>query len=135
MNLNKKNIYLKKNKNKKKLNAILYFGNIGLQILSSNLISNIHLNLIKKFFNNKLKKIYKIYFRVNWNKIKTKKSFDSRMGSGKGNINLYVSKVYKGDILFEINTIINDFIIKNLKVLSYKLPFKTRIIYKSKNIN
>nr|QEM01803.1 50S ribosomal protein L16 [Nephromyces sp. ex Molgula occidentalis] len=129
-----KYLHLKKNKGKQLKNPILYFGNWGLQALSSSIITDIHLNLIKKFFNNNLKKLCKIYFRINLNKIKTKKSFDSRMGSGKGDFNNYVCKIQKGDILFELNILPTNIIINYIKILSYKLPLKTRIIYKYNNI-
>nr|QEM01833.1 50S ribosomal protein L16 [Nephromyces sp. ex Molgula occidentalis] len=127
-----KSIYFhfKKNKGNALLNPNLYFGNTGLQAISSNLISKEHIELIKKSFNQYLKKIAQIYIRINCNKIKTKKAPDSRMGSGKGPLDKYVAKVKKGDILFEININPNLAVIKFLKFISYKLPIKTRIIYK-----
>nr|QEM01572.1 50S ribosomal protein L16 [Nephromyces sp. ex Molgula occidentalis] len=128
-----KYFHLKKIKGKRYLNPNLYFGNSGMQAMSNSIISTIHINLIKKIFNNKLKKICKIYFRVNWNQIKTKKPASSRMGSGKGNLDLYVCNIQKGDVLFELNKLPNDIIINFYKTLSYKLPFKTRIIYKHNN--
>nr|QEM01922.1 50S ribosomal protein L16 [Nephromyces sp. ex Molgula occidentalis] len=125
-----KYFHLKKNKGKSFKKPILYFGDWGIQALSNCILTDIHLNLIKKFFNNNLKKICKIYFRINLNKIKTKKPFDSRMGAGKGEFKNYVSKIKKGDILFELNILPNNIIINYIKLLSYKLPLKIRIIYK-----
>nr|QEM01863.1 50S ribosomal protein L16 [Nephromyces sp. ex Molgula occidentalis] len=122
--------HFKKTKGNPILNPKLYFGNTGLQAISSNLIYKEHIELIKKSFNKQLKKIGKIYFRINCNKIKTKKPSDSRMGSGKGSLDKYVAKIKKGDILFEINLNPNFLVIKFLKFISYKLPLKTRIIYK-----
>nr|QEM01602.1 50S ribosomal protein L16 [Nephromyces sp. ex Molgula occidentalis] len=122
--------HLKKIKGKSLLNINLYFGNTGLQAISNGLIKKKHIELIKKSFNYYLKKTAIIYLRVNCNQIKTKKPNDSRMGSGKGELDEYVAQIKKGTILFEINLLPNPLIIKYLKFLSYKLPFKTRIIYK-----
>nr|QEM01661.1 50S ribosomal protein L16 [Nephromyces sp. ex Molgula occidentalis] len=121
--------HLKKIKGKTFNNPQLYFGNIGLQALSNNLICQEHLSLIKKSFNNYLKKEGKLYFRINCNQIKTKKATDSRMGSGKGSFYKYVAKIKKGDILFEIKWNLNTISFNFLKFISYKLPIKTRIIY------
>ena len=52
------------------------------------------------------------------------------MGSGKGHINHWVSKIKPGIVLFEISKIINIEINNLLKNIQYKLPVKTKILIK-----
>ena len=54
------------------------------------------------------------------------------MGSGKGNIEYWVAIIRLGKVLFEIKglTQLNSRLV--LKLASYKLPLKTRVIFKIK---
>nr|QEM01892.1 50S ribosomal protein L16 [Nephromyces sp. ex Molgula occidentalis] len=129
-----KYLHIKKFKGNLELNKNLFFGNCGLQILSNSILSDIYIDLIKKQFIKSLKKFSKLYFRINWNKILTKKSSESRMGSGKGDFYKKVCIVKYGDILFELKTEITPLVLNFFKVISYKLPIKTQIIYKNVKI-
>jgi large subunit ribosomal protein L16 len=57
-----------------------------------------------------------------------KKSLNSRMGKGKGNLKYWICRIQKGQILFEISGL--NFI-KSFNILNKsksKLPIKTKII-------
>ncbi|KYO03642.1 apicoplast ribosomal protein L16, putative (apicoplast) [Plasmodium reichenowi] len=127
------NIIIKKNqkgKIKGKFNLkflSLYWGIIS---LDSGFLTKNQLETSKFIINKYLKKIgvYKICIRCI--KSLTKKSLKTRMGSGKGSIELYVSPIKKNKLLFEISKISNYIIYTITKVLSYKLPFKLQYIRK-----
>ena len=52
------------------------------------------------------------------------------MGSGKGTVAYWVAVVKPGAILFEINGLPKEMAYKVLKLASYKLPVKTKILEK-----
>lgn len=52
------------------------------------------------------------------------------MGSGKGNVEFWVSVVKPGKILFELGFVSYFIAVSAFKIASYKLPVKTRIIFK-----
>lgn len=52
------------------------------------------------------------------------------MGSGKGNVEYWVAVVKPGKILYEIKGISELVAKSSLKIASYKMPVKTRIISK-----
>lgn len=63
----------------------------------------------------------------------TFRAAETRMGSGKGNVEFWVAVVKPGKVLYEIMGV-PDVISKSaLKIAAYKMPVKTRII--SKNLN
>jgi large subunit ribosomal protein L16 len=53
------------------------------------------------------------------------------MGSGKGGVSYWVSVVKPGAVLFEINGLNKDMAFKVLKLASYKLPIRTKILQKN----
>ena len=50
------------------------------------------------------------------------------MGSGKGAVDYWVAVVKPGAVLFEINGLDQERAYKVLKLASYKLPIKTKIL-------
>ena len=55
---------------------------------------------------------------------------ETRMGSGKGNVEFWVAVVKPGKILFEVKGISEILAKSSLKVSGYKMSVKTRIISK-----
>jgi large subunit ribosomal protein L16 len=52
------------------------------------------------------------------------------MGSGKGNVAYWAVVIKPGNILFEIAGVSKETALHALKIASYKLPIKTKIITK-----
>jgi large subunit ribosomal protein L16 len=53
---------------------------------------------------------------------------ETRMGSGKGNVEYWVAVVKPGKILYEVIGINENAAKSALKIAGYKMPVKTRII-------
>nr|QUL61504.1 ribosomal protein L16 [Haemoproteus columbae] len=128
------NLYLRKKTQKGKIkgnfnlkNLNLYWGIIS---LNSGFITNKQLETSKFIINKFMKKLGKYNILIKCTKSLTKKSFKTRMGSGKGLIELYVGIIKKKKLLFEISKISMNLIYKLTKILSYKLPFKLQFINK-----
>jgi large subunit ribosomal protein L16 len=73
----------------------------------------------------------KIWIRVFPDRPITERAAESRMGSGKGTVAYWVAIVKPGAILFEINGLSKEMAYKVLKLASYKLPIKTKILEKA----
>ena len=72
----------------------------------------------------------KLWIRIFPDKPVTFRAAETRMGSGKGNVEYWVAVVKPGKVLYEIQGI-SEFIAKSsLKTAAYKMPVKTRIISK-----
>lgn len=72
----------------------------------------------------------KLWIRIFPDKPVTFRAAETRMGSGKGNVEFWVAVVKPGKILYEITGISETIAKSSLKTAAYKMPVKTRIISK-----
>ena len=72
----------------------------------------------------------KLWIRIFPDKPVTFRAAETRMGSGKGNVEFWVAVVKPGKILFEVKGIPEIIAKSCLKVSGYKMPVITRIISK-----
>ncbi|MGX7577084.1 50S ribosomal protein L16 [Candidatus Vidania fulgoroideorum] len=70
----------------------------------------------------------KFFLRIFPDKPLTKKPIEVRMGNGKGDVYEYVSNIFPGKILFELNCINYNLIKKAFYVATSKLPIKTILV-------
>lgn len=74
------------------------------------------------------KKGGKLWIRIFPDKPVTFRAAETRMGSGKGNVEYWVAVVKPGKILYEISGI-NNLVAKSaLKTAGYKMPVRTRVL-------
>lgn len=112
-------------------NCNIHYSNFAIQSIENNNINLKQIEAFKKIIKKKIKK-YGLYIKVPVNHPITKKKKNSRMGKGKGNIEYFVSKIKKGQILFELNCKLNFKKIKIIfKTASTQLPIKIRILCKN----
>jgi large subunit ribosomal protein L16 len=71
-----------------------------------------------------------MWIKVFPDKSVTARAEESRMGSGKGAVDYWVVVVQPGTVLFEIAGISKEIALQALKVASYKLPIKSKILIK-----
>lgn len=112
--------------NKFKLN----FGKFGIQSLEPKWLTSKQIESFLKVIKNNTKKIEKFWIKVFINKPITKKTIQSRMGSGKGSVEYWVTVIKPGSILLEFDSTSKEIAIKIYKKVSYKLPFKTKFLFK-----
>ncbi|GAW84748.1 large subunit ribosomal protein 16 (apicoplast) [Plasmodium gonderi] len=105
----------------------LYWGIIS---LNSGFITYNQLETSKFIINKHIKKIGVYNICIKCTKSLTKKSLKTRMGAGKGPIELYVSVIKKNKLLFEVSNVSIKIIYFITKMLSYKLFFKLQFIRK-----
>lgn len=106
----------------------VHFGEYGLKALEARWITARQIEACRVTMVRTLKRSGKVWLRIFPDKPVTKKPQDSRQGKGKGNVEMWVSVVKPGRILFEIGGVPDDIAKKALKKASDKLPIRTKII-------
>jgi large subunit ribosomal protein L16 len=106
----------------------LAFGDFGLQATEEMRMTARQLEAARIAIARSIKRGGKIWCRVYPNIPVTKKPAETRMGSGKGNPELWVSRVLPGKILFEMNGVTKEQAQEAFLRAAHKLPFKTRFL-------
>jgi large subunit ribosomal protein L16 len=75
-----------------------------------------------------MKRDGKVWIRIFPDKPITKKPAETRMGSGKGSPEFWVSVVKPGRIMFEVSGVPHDVAMEALRLASHKLPVATKIV-------
>jgi large subunit ribosomal protein L16 len=104
------------------------FGEYGIQALEPIWLTSRQIEATRRSITRYVRKTGKIWIRVFPDKPITERAAESRMGSGKGAVDYWVAVVKPGAILFEINGLEKEQAFKILKLASYKLPIKTKIV-------
>lgn len=110
----------------------LAFGEFGLRSLETGWLSARALEAARVAISRYLEKGGKIYLRVFPDHVVTKKPAETRMGGGKGSPEEWVAPVKRGRIILEVGGVDRDTAVEALRIASYKLPFKVKIVEKEK---
>jgi large subunit ribosomal protein L16 len=113
----------------------LAFGTIGLQATEPAWMSAQQIEAMRSTVSRHLKKKGRLYLRVFADKPVSKKPAETRMGKGKGAVEMWVSVVKRERILIELADLEKDVAKKILHSVSCKLPMRTRIVYRSADID
>jgi large subunit ribosomal protein L16 len=106
----------------------IIFGNYGIKALQECRITSKQIEATRRNIVRKMKRLGFLWIRIFPDTPVTSKPNEIRMGKGKGNVDFWVAKIKKGQILFEISGI-SLLEAKNiLKSCSNKLPINTKFI-------
>jgi large subunit ribosomal protein L16 len=108
------------------------FGEFGMQALSPGYISNRQIEAARVAISRHTKKGGEVFIKIFPHKSLTRKPAEVRMGSGKGSPEFWVAVVKPGRIMFEVKGLDKATAHEALRVASYKLPVKTKIVEKVK---
>ena len=106
----------------------LDFGDFGLQATAECRMTARQLEAARIAISRSIKRGGKIWCRVYPDRPVTKKPAETRMGSGKGNPELWVSRILPGRVLFEMNGVTREQAKEAFTRAAHKLPFKTRFL-------
>ena len=106
------------------------FGEFGLQAVSGNYITARQIEAARIVLARYTKRSGQIWIRIFPQMAKTKKPAEVRMGSGKGSPESWVAVVKTNRVMFEIGGVPEKDAREALRLASYKLPIKTKIIAK-----
>jgi len=106
------------------------FGKYALKALEPKWITSRQIESARRAMTRHVKRGGKIWIRIFPDKPITQKPQEVRMGGGKGAPDHFVSVVEPGRILFEMAGVSKEVATEALKLASYKLPIKTKVIIK-----
>ena len=104
------------------------FGEFGIQALEQAWITGRQIEAARRAMTRHVRRGGQIWIRVFPHKSITQKPLETRMGSGKGNVEGCVAVVKPGIIMFEIAGVPEDLSRRAMKLAQDKLPIKTQIV-------
>ncbi len=109
----------------------LSYGQYGLKALEAAWINSRQIEAARKTITNYLKRDGRLWIRIFPDKPITLQAPEKTLGGGKGAVDHYVFPVRPGRVLFEIDGVDAAKAREALRLASYKLPVKSRIIDKT----
>ena len=104
------------------------FGDFGLQAISSGRLTARQIEAARIAMTRHVKRVGKIWIRVFPDRPVTKKPAETRMGKGKGGVELWVAVVKRGRVLYEMEGVSEELAREALRLAARKLPLKTRFL-------
>jgi len=106
----------------------LNFGSHGLKAVEPERITARQIEAARRAITRHMKRAGRVWIRVFPDVPVTKKPAEVRMGSGKGSVELWVSRVKPGRIMFELDGVPDQIAREALTLGAAKLGIKTRIV-------
>jgi len=110
----------------------LAFGDFGLKATSRGRISAQQIEAARIAITRHVKRRGKIWIRIFPDKPVSSKPAETRMGKGKGAVDLWVAPVKPGRMLYEMEGIDEISAKEALRLAQHKLPISTKIVVRSK---
>lgn len=104
------------------------FGTYALQAMEPHWITSRQIEAARRAIVRYLRRGGKIWIRVFPDKPVTMRAAETRMGSGKGNVDHWVAVVKPGRILFEIAGVREEQAKEAFRLAAHKLPIRTQFI-------
>jgi large subunit ribosomal protein L16 len=106
------------------------FGAFGLQAMESGWISSRQIESARRAMAHFTQRGGRIWIRIFPDKPITKHPAESRMGSGKGDVEGYVAVIRPGQLIFEIGAVTEVIAAEAFRLASHKLPLSTKFVVK-----
>jgi large subunit ribosomal protein L16 len=112
-----------------KKGSTLTIGDFGLKALSSSWLNARQIESARRVISRRCKGS-KIIIRVFPSRPVTKKGLGLRMGGGKGGIDMFITPVQPGRIIFEVKGATEDAVREAFRIAAHKLPFICKVVSK-----
>lgn len=109
---------------------MLSFGAFGLKAMEAGWLTSRQLEAARRAMAHYTQRGGRIWIRVFPDKPVTKHPAESRMGSGKGDVEGYVAVVKRGQLIFEMGAVTEDIAYEALRLAAHKLPIETKFVTK-----
>lgn len=106
----------------------LSFGSFGLKVMECGWISARQLEAARRAMAHFTQRGGRIWIRAFPGKPITKHPAESRMGSGKGDVEGYVAVVKPGQLIFEMGAVAREVAVEALRLAAHKLPMGTKFV-------
>ena len=104
------------------------FGDYGLKATSSAWVTSRQIEAARRAITRHFRRGGRVWIRIFPDKPITSKPAETRMGSGKGNVDFWVAVVKPGRVMFEVAGIREDMAKEALRLASQKLSVSTAVI-------
>ena len=104
------------------------FGTYGIKSLTRSWVTARQIEAARKTITHHTKRVGKLWIRIFPDKPITHKAAGSKMGSGKGDIEEYVSVVKPRRVIFEISGVSESIAREAFRKAGHKLPVKTKFV-------
>lgn len=108
--------------------STISFGTFGIKALEPGWITSRQIEASRVAIARRMKRDGKVWIRIFPDKPVSKKPLETRMGKGKGPPEFWVAVVKPGRIMFEVDGVSSEIAYAALRLASYKLPIKTKIV-------
>jgi len=108
--------------------AEISFGEYGLQALEPCWMTARQIEAARRAIVRYVRRGGKLWIRIFPDKPVTAKPAETRMGSGKGNVDHWVAVIKPGRVLFEMAGVEEETAREALRLASHKLPIKTQFV-------
>ena len=115
-------------KGKASRGTTLSYGSYGLMATEPAWISSVQIEAARIAMTRYIKRGGKVWIKIFPDKPVTEKPAETRMGSGKGSPEYWVAVVKPGRVMFEIAGVPEETAMEALRLASYKLPIKCKIV-------
>ena len=106
----------------------IHYGDYGLRALEPHWITGRQIEAARRAIVRHMKRSGKLWIRIFPDRAVTVKPAETRMGSGKGNVDHYVAVVKPGRILFEVSGVDEQTAREALRQAAQKLPIGTALV-------
>ena len=104
------------------------FGSFGLKAIEPERITARQIEAGRKAINRYLRRAGKLWIRVFPDVPVSRKPAEVRMGSGKGSVEFYITRVQPGRIIYELAGVTRAQAEEAFRLASAKLPIKTKFV-------
>ncbi len=108
--------------------ATIAFGQYALQSQGMDRITARQIEAARQAMTRYIKRGGKIWIRIFPHTPVSRKALGTKMGSGKGNPEFFVAKVYPGTVLFEMQGVSEEIAREAMRLAAHKLPVKTKFL-------
>lgn len=108
--------------------STLSFGVFGIKAMEAGWLTSRQLEAARRAMAHYTQRGGRIWIRVFPDKPITKHPAESRMGSGKGDVEGYVAVVKSGQLIFEMGAVTREIAHEALRLAAHKLPISTRLV-------
>ncbi|MBT8199697.1 MAG: 50S ribosomal protein L16 [Acidimicrobiia bacterium] len=108
--------------------ASVAFGDYGLQATTHGWITSRQIESARIAMTRHIKRGGKVWINIFPDKPVTAKPAETRMGSGKGNPEFWVSVVKPGRVMFELSGVDEELAREAIRLAGHKLPVRTKFV-------
>lgn len=106
------------------------FGQYGLKAMEAGWLSSRQLESARRAMAHYTQRGGRIWIRAFPDKPVTKHPAESRMGSGKGDVEGYVAVMKPGQLIFEMGAVTEEIAREAMRLAAHKLPLETKFVDK-----